>query len=54
MEKEVKTLTREREMSRMEAETTPEALKVKRARARAAYQTSSTEVRQQMVDVKVR
>lgn len=54
MEKEVKTLTREREMSRMEAETTPEALKVKRARARAAYQTSSAEVPQQMVDVKVR
>ena len=54
MEKEVKTLTREREMSRMEAETTPEALKVKRARARAAYQTSSTEVRQQIVDVNLR
>lgn len=53
-EKEVRELTSEREMTRMEAETTPEALKVKRARARAAYQTSQAEIPSQVVDVKVR
>ena len=41
-------------MSRMEAETTPEALKVKRAKARAAYQMSKVESPQQLVDVKVK
>ena len=39
-------------MTRMEAETTPEALKVKRAKARAAYQMSKAEAPQQMVDLK--
>jgi len=53
-EKEVTKLTREREMTRMEAESTPEALKVRRARARAAYQTSQAEVSQQMIDLKVK
>lgn len=52
-EKDIRTLSREREMTRMEAENTPEALKVKRARARAAYQMSKAEVSQQMLDVKV-
>ena len=52
-EKDVRTLSREREMTRMEAETTPEALKVKRAKARAAYQMRKAEVSQQMLDVKV-
>ncbi len=52
-EKDVRMLSREREMTRMEAETTPEALKVKRAKARAAYQMSKAEVSQQMLDVKV-
>lgn len=42
-----------REMTRMEAETTPEALKVRRAKARAAYQMSKAEVTQQIIDVKV-
>ena len=37
----------------MEAETTPEALKVRRAKARAAYQMSKAEVTQQIIDVKV-
>lgn len=53
-EKNVRNLVTEREMTRMEAETTPEALKVKRAKARAAYQMSKAEAPQQMVDVKVR
>lgn len=52
-DKDVRMLSREREMTRMEAETTPEALKVKRAKARAAYQMSKSEVSQQMLDVKV-
>ena len=46
-------LSKDREMTRLEAETTPEALKVKRAKARAAYQMSKAEVPQQMLDVKV-
>ena len=53
-EKDVRALVTEREMSRMEAETTPEALKVKRAKARAAYQMSKVESPQQLVDVKVK
>ena len=52
-EKDIRKLSQEREMTRMEAETTPEALKVKRAKARAAYQMSKAEAPQQMVDLKV-
>lgn len=43
----------ERELTRMEAETTPEALKVKRAKARAAYEGVQMEVPRQLMDVKV-
>jgi len=43
----------ERELTRMEAETTPEALKVKRAKARAAYEGAQMEVPRQLMDVKV-
>lgn len=50
---DVRILTTQREMTRMEAETTPEALKVRRAKARAAYQMSKAEVTQQIIDVKV-
>ncbi len=42
-----------RELTRMEAETTPEALKVKRAKARAAYEGVQMEVPRQLMDVKV-
>lgn len=52
-EKDGSTLLREREMTRMEAETTPEALKVKRAKARAAYQMGKAEAPRQVLDVKV-
>lgn len=52
-EKDVRTLSREREMTRMEAESTPEALKVRRAKARAAYQAGSAEASRQVLDVTV-
>ena len=42
------------EMTRMEAETTPEALKVKRAKARAAYEGVKIGVPKQLMDVKVK
>lgn len=42
------------EMTRMEAETTPEALKVKRAKARAAYEGVKIELPKQIMDVKVK
>lgn len=42
------------EMTRMEAETTPEALKVKRAKARAAYEGVKIELPKQLMDVKVK
>ncbi len=42
-----------RRLTRMEAETTPEALKVKRAKARAAYKGTQVEAPMQIVDVKV-
>ena len=41
------------ELTRMEAETTPEALKVKRAKARAAYEGVQMEAPRQLMDVKV-
>ena len=42
------------EMTRMEAETTPEALKVKRAKARAAYEGAQIEVPRQLMDMTVK
>lgn len=48
-------LRKEREMTRMEAETTPEAMKVKRARARAAYKENQPEIIsvRQTLDIKI-
>lgn len=43
----------ERTMTRTEAETTPEALKVKRARAEAAYRASGGSIPANAVDIKV-
>ena len=44
-----------REMTRMEAESTPEAMKVKRARAQAAYKENQPEIIEvrQKIDIKV-
>lgn len=44
MELTKRELRNEREMTRMEAETTPEAMKVKRARAQAAYKENQPEI----------
>lgn len=44
MELTKRELQNEREMTRMEAETTPEAMKVKRARAQAAYKENQPEI----------
>lgn len=44
MELAKQELKNEREMTRMEAETTPEAMKVKRARAQAAYKENQLEI----------
>lgn len=48
-------LRKEREMTRMEAEATPEAMKVKRARARAAYKENQPEIIsvRQTLDIKI-
>lgn len=48
-------LRKEREMTRMEAETTQEAMKVKRARAQAAYKENQPEIIsiRQALDIKV-
>lgn len=48
-------LKRGQEMTRMEAETTPEAMKVKRARARAGYKENQPEIIsvRQTIDIKV-
>ncbi len=43
----------ERKIAREQAEATPEALKVRRARARAAYMASPEEIPNSIVDVKV-
>lgn len=50
-----KIIRDEREMSRLEAETTPEAMKVKRARVQAAYKENQPELIpiRQALDVKV-
>ncbi len=52
---ELAKIRNEREMSRMEAESTPEAMKVKRARAQAAYKENQPEIIsiRQALDVKV-
>ena len=49
-----RTIRNEQEMTRMEAETTPEAMKVKRARAQAAYKENQPEIIsvRQTLDVK--
>lgn len=52
--REAKAVMDEREMTRAEAETTPEAMKVRRARARAAYKMNQPEgVSVKAFDVKV-
>lgn len=50
-----KDIRNEREMTRAEAETTPEAMKVKRAKARAAYKENQPELIpvRQSLDIKV-
>lgn len=50
-----RAIRNEREMTRMEAESTPEAMKVKRARAQAAYKENQPEIIsvRQALDVKV-
>ncbi len=52
---ELAKIRNEREMTRMEAESTPEAMKVKRARAQAAYKENQPEIIsiRQALDVKV-
>lgn len=47
-----RTVLKERKMLRAEAETTPEALKVKHARARAAYKENQTEIPDLIIDRK--
>lgn len=46
-------LLRERRLTRAQVEATPEALKVKRAKAQAAYKGNQIEISSQIVDVKV-
>lgn len=54
-ETNTRTALEQRELTRMEAETTPEALKVKRARAQAAYKAGQADVIPgQALDVKVK
>lgn len=54
LEQARRTIQNEQEMTRMEAETTPEAMKVKRARAQAAYKENQPEIInvRQTLDVK--
>lgn len=47
-----RAVLQERRMTVAEAETTPEALKVKRAKARAAYRTNQAEIPEQVMDLK--
>ena len=47
-------LLQERRFTRAQLEAAPETLKVKRAKARAAYKGSSVEIPEQIVDVKVK
>ncbi len=47
-----RAVLQERRMTVAEAETTPEALKVKRAKARAAYRANQAEIPEQVMDLK--
>lgn len=47
-----RAVLQERRITVAEAETTPEALKVKRAKVRAAYKASQAEIPEQVMDVK--
>ncbi len=47
-----RAVLQERRMTVAEVETTPEALKVKRARARAAYRANQAEIPEQVMDLK--
>lgn len=47
-----RAVLQERRMTVTEAETTPEALKVKRAKARAAYRANQAEIPEQVMDLK--
>lgn len=47
-----RAVLQERRMTVAEAKTTPEALKVKRARARAAYRANQAEIPEQVMDLK--
>lgn len=49
-----RVILQERGKSVAEAETTPEALKVKRAKARTAYHASQVEIPEQVIDKKVK
>ncbi len=55
VEQAKKNIRNEHEMTRAEAESTPEAMKVKRARARAAYKENQPELIsvRQALDIKV-
>ena len=54
VKQEAKKAVEEHEMTRAEAETTPEALKVKRAKAQAAYKTNQGAILpNQAFDIKV-
>lgn len=48
-----KAVLQERKLSRAEAETTPEAIKVKRAKARSAYQANQARLPEQIIDFKI-
>ena len=48
-----KAALKEHEMTRTEAEATPEAMKVKRARVQAAYKENQTELPNQIMDLKI-
>ena len=47
-----RAVLQERRMTVAEAETTPEALKVKRAKARAAYRANQAEIPERVMDLK--
>ena len=48
-----KAVLQERKLSRAEAETTPEAIKVKRAKARSAYKANQARLPEQIIDFKI-
>ena len=55
MEQAKKNIRNEHEMTRAEAESTPEAMKVKRARAQAAYNENRNDMApKQLYDIKVK